>query len=444
MTHDEAQAAYNQRRFLHEYDPSTGMCACPNCVLAFYMNTVIYGSQKLASPEVMREYPSSSYRGGAVTSNVFTGPNGAVLPLPSPPRLTTCPMHDTFGFCIYGKTCLLSHAAEVPPVIAPPTTLQEAESRLHEIAQEHMANDVWSCGVCAYYGITDAHMTKVGETYSYRYCPNCSIVCYMPFMLHYVELLVDAVGDDYQLYKSMVDRLRGELPHLLRVPLTYEAHRMATTIFAWSLVSPADAKFALDVTQKHFPDINAIASVGSGTGYVEHVFNRVANGVAAVPRDIDVASCGKVAQRSSFDGVLSEAHLSGKKALSFFAFDEIIRPAQFSVSVNIGAPNVLLSLDCPRVALLLSWPPFGSPEEEQSSMGYEALRHYYERGGRCLIYVGDVSSTGDWRFHAFVHQHFQLVKDYYVRNEVRRWCPQEMGLVYAGCDTIGVYKRRNY
>ncbi|MFZ7144710.1 MAG: hypothetical protein ACO1G6_05150, partial [Bacteroidota bacterium] len=132
----------------------------------------------------------------------------------------------------------------------------------------------------------------------------------------------------------------------------------------------------------------------------------------------------------------------GPRPISFFAFDEIIRPVRYSVAVSTGAPNVLSSLDCPRAALLLCWPPFGSPEEEQSSMGFEALRYYYNRGGRVVIYVGDVSSTGDWRFHSLLMRMFYLSPDYYVRHEVRRWLPQEMGLVYAGCDSVGVYVRR--
>lgn len=269
--------------------------------------------------------------------------------------------------------------------------------------------------------------------YTYRYCPNCTSMCYFPQLLHVVEAIVDEVGDDYNLYKDTVDRIRKQLPDLLKIPLTYESHRIATTIFAWSLVSPIDARDAVNAASKVLPDMNAIVSLGSGTGYVEHVFNRVVNGIPAVPN-------GPRQGISSFDNVLASVY--PHKRISFFAFDEIIRPVRYSVRVCVGMPTVLLSIDCSKAVLLLSWPPFGSPSEEQSSMGFEGLRNFVHAGGKVLIYVGDTASTGDWRFHEFLFNNFALVKDYKVRREVRRWNPQDMGLIYAGNDTIGVYERR--
>lgn len=460
---------------LHDYDSSTGMCNCPGCQLAAFMNSVVYGNQKIASLDVMDELPSASYRGvgGGAPPPAYhaTRANGGV---PASIRdLKVCPMFEAFGFCMYGRTCLLAHSTtEAPlhvpaPLITQPATLIEAVERLFALGETHSTQSLWECHVCGYSAISEYLVVKVGETYTYRYCPNCTVSCYLPELLHVVELTIDAVGDDYQLYKDMIEVYRSYAPDILKIPITYEAHRIATTLFAWSLVGPQDALTALEGLHQSCPEVDRVVSLGAGTGFVEHVLNRVANHVSSAPAvSGDIQLCRSVAKhitasgrvrdrtipktlnvvewlQSSYDGVVSTSYAGSSKRLAFFAFDEIIRPARYSVSVNYGEPHVLLSMDCTRSALLLCWPPFGSPEEEQSSMGFEALRHYTKQGGRAVIYVGDVSSTGDWRFHSLLAQQYVLCPSYIVRKEVRRWCPQDMGLVYAGCDTIAVYVRRD-
>lgn len=463
--------------FLHDYDPATGVCNCPGCLLASFMNTVVYGNQKIASADVMEELPSASYRGFGGGSPppsyqaTRSGSSGAPV---SVRDLKTCPMFEAFGFCMYGRTCLLAHPTADPPLhvpaalVQPPATLIDAIERLFTLGQVHSSSALWECHVCGYDTIGEYLVVKVGETYSYRYCPNCTVSCYLPELLHVVELTIDAVGDDYQLYKDMIELYRSYAPDILKIPIMYEAHRIATTLFAWSLVGPHDAHCALEGLAQVCPQVDRVVSLGAGTGFVEHVFNRVANGVTAAPAssaDLDgcravaqhISTCGRwtrdrtlpksldvvSALQSSYEGMVSSSYAGAGRRLAFFAFDEIIRPARYSVSVNYGEPHVLLSLDCTRAALLLCWPPFGSPEEEQSSMGFEALRHYTAQGGRAVIYVGDVSSTGDWRFHSLLAQQYTLCPSYVVRKEVRRWCPQDMGLVYAGCDSIAVYVRRD-
>lgn len=455
-------------RFRHEYDPATGVCACPGCLLAAYMNSVVYGNQKIASSDVMEELPSASYRGGS--SAGAPPPYLATISNRSPSvrDLKECPMFEAFEFCMYGRTCLLAHTPHAPSklVAAPSSSLSDAVDCLFALGEVHSTSGLWDCHVCGFSGIGEYHVAKVGETYSYRYCPNCTVSCYLPELLNLVEKTIDAVGDDYQLYKDMIELYRAHAPDILKIPITYEAHRIATTLFAWSLVSPADALYATEALSRVCPEVERVVSLGAGTGFVEHVFNRVANRVAApaaqaanlelcretalhvtgrfqrdhtIPRSLNVAT----SLRSSYEGMVCPSFAGRGKRLAFFAFDEIIRPARYSVAVNYGEPHVLLSMDCSRSALLLCWPPFGSPEEEQSSMGFETLRHYTNQGGQAVIYVGDVSSTGDWRFHSFLAQHYALSGPAYtVRKEVRRWSPQDMGLVYAGCDTIGVYVRR--
>lgn len=183
--------------------------------------------------------------------------------------------------------------------------------------------------------------------------------------------------------------------------------------------------------------MTSIVSMGSGSGYVEHVFNCVINSNAKDNYDFQRFHSHYM---SSFDNV----HVSfyGERTIDIFAFDELALRRSYSVHVSHGGPLSLLSIDCRKAVLLLSWPPFGSAHEEQSSMGFEALQYYTQGGGTLLIYIGDVGSTGDWRFHELLYTHYKLVREYPVRREIPRWCPQDMGLVYAGSDTIGVYHRR--
>ena len=387
----------------------------------------------------------------------------------SPPQ--RCPMYAAFGFCVFGSTCLLPHDWRPAhmPLSPKPSTLQAAIYSLIEKGNEH-TRDRFVCGVCGFSDIDETCVTKVGEMYTYRYCRNCTVLCYFPYLMDVLEMLIHAAGDDYQLYKDFVDRLREAVPDVLKVPVSYEAHRLATTVFAWSLIGPEDAALAMTAVLKHHPKVNQVLSVGSGTGYVEHVFNRVVNGCPASPHRptleggkfsyFDGVSVPYSVQRPSplasimdghpyprgeavDEGAMREiwARLAARP-LQFFAFDEIIRPAQFSIKVNIGAPNVIMSFAGAETCLLLCWPPFGSPQEEQSSMGFETLRNFYNTGGEAVIYIGDQASTGDWRFHEMLHSKYSLVHEYKVRKELRRWFPQEMGLVYAGNDTIGVYTRR--
>nr|CCC95390.1 unnamed protein product [Trypanosoma congolense IL3000] len=403
-------------------------CLCPMCQLSYY-SAYVYAEQRRASKHVMIARPSPFY--------METGGIPPELPVLHPPakQLTVCPVFKVYGFCPYGRICFLPHSGGRQPVVKPMMTIQEELDRLIEKARVQEELDLWSCDVCGSEGIDEITTQKVGEMYEYRYCKRCSLMCYFPHVAYLVEAVCEASGDDYQIFKDEIDRCRRELPDILKVPLTYEAHRIASTAYAWSLVSPKQVKDALDAAYKVHPEIECVVSVGSGGGYVEHIFNRVANGVAAKPKPPD-PSLGV----SSFEGVLASFY--PEKRLPIYAFDDIALNCPYSVSVSLGGPVMLLSLRCPTSILLLCWPPFGSPEGEQSSMGFEALEYFTSAGGQVVIYIGDVASTGDWRFHELLHTHYKLVKGYPVRREVRRWCPQDMGLLYAGNDTIGVYKVR--
>ena len=364
---------------------------------------------------------------------------------------------------------------------------------------------MYHCYVCGHDDIPETSTQKCGETATYRFCPNCVSTCYQPQVGNAIESLLVLVGDDAHKYKDLIEAIRAELPELLKIPFFYEAHRTATTVFGWSLVSPADAKRSLETafnissafgssSSSSTTPYTKVISCGSGTGYIEHLYSRVANsqsatlkkknedeydnmnafvggkfdaeesltkipngklciGIITIPEDkaflkdateTIVSKCKTIlAQPSYFAQEIAKLQPEQNiKPISFFAFDEIIRPPKFSVRVSYGSPQTFLSMPCKDAVLLLSWPPFGSPQQEQSSMGFEALRNYHQQGGEAVIYIGDVASTGDWRYHEFLASHYEAVRPYKVRRELRRWNPQKMGLVYAGNDTIGVYKRR--
>ncbi|KEG14104.1 hypothetical protein DQ04_00621130 [Trypanosoma grayi] len=406
-------------------------CSCAMCMLTYY-SALMYGNQRRASKHVMIARPSPYY----------TATGGLPPPLPpiaSPAFMQdqhACPVYTDYGFCPFGRICFLPHDKGAEPLVKPAKSADEEFERLLEKSRLEEEKELWSCAVCGFEGIDENSQGKVGESFYYRQCPRCFLMCYYPHMTYLVEAVLQRVDDDYQLFKSEIDRYREAFPDILKVPLTYEAHRIASTAFAWSLVSPKQVKDALDAAYRALPDLSCLVSIGSGAGYIEHIFNRVANGVGAASNGPDVAL-----GPSSFEGVYASFY-PGKK-LPIYAFDEVALSCPYSVVVSLGGPASLLSLHCPTAILLLCWPPFGSPQEEQSSMGFEALEYFTQAGGRIVIYIGDTASTGDWRFHELLYTHYKLLKEYGVRREVRRWCPQEMGLIYAGNDTIGVYEARS-
>jgi hypothetical protein len=415
------------------YHENSECCGCPMCKLTLYISYV-YRDQRRASPHVMLARPSPDY---------VMAPDGSLPPLPplyKPDDMEVCPVFAAYGFCPFHRGCFLSHdvagcaSPRVPRLGSADAELQ----RLRERGAELQRSDVWTCDVCGYNEIDEFAEVPLGTEHSFRQCVRCTFMCYFPYITYLVEDILASVGDDYQLYKTEVDRYRAQLPDLFKIPLTYEAHRVANVVFAWSLVSPAHARDAMNTVVREFPEIEAIVSVGSGAGYIEHIFNRVMHNVS-------LREEWEVDRRrfpvTSFDNVRCDFY--GKRVIPIFAFDALALQGTYSVHVSMGGPVALYSLDCKKSALLLCWPPFGSREREESSMGFEALEYFTRQGGSTFIYIGDTAATGDWRFHMLLKSHYKLVRAYPVRRELRRWCPQEMGFVYGGNDTIGVYRLRN-
>lgn len=308
-------------------------------------------------------------------------------------------MDAAYGFCPYGRTCLLSHASK--RAVEDEAKLLADFSRLDD---ELMANTL-TCGVCG----NDPQLQHLlpEDITACSMCRTCGSALHAPRCLLLVEHLLQAAEDDYIAYKDKVDAVRCMLPESLKVAFSLEAHRIASTHFGWSLASPQQIAAAIESVQGR-QTFSKIVSVGAGTGYVEHLFGTVVGEQARV-----------------------------------FAFDEILRPARFSVPVQRGGPDEVLKFHGRDTVLMLCWPPFGSPEVDNSVMGFQALLNFIQVGGQHVIYIGDVASTGDFRFHSLLRTHFAPLPHYRTRHEVRRWVPQEMGMVYAGNDTIGVYSRRS-
>ncbi|KAK7200987.1 hypothetical protein NESM_000158100 [Novymonas esmeraldas] len=411
---------------------NTDSCECPMCSLTLYISYV-YRDQRRASPHVMAARPSPEYA---------TALDGSLPPLPPlsvPNKMEVCPVHAAFGFCPFHSGCFLPHdeRRSAGPRVARLVSAEAEVARLAERAEVLQCSEVWSCEVCGCGGVDEFCETLLGTEHQFRQCPSCSFMCYFPHITYLVEHILASVGDDYQLYKTEVDRYRCQLPDLFKIPLTFEAHRVASIVFAWSLVSPAQARDAMNAVVRALPDVESIVSIGSGAGYIEHVFNRVMH---PVPLREEWAVDRWRFPSTSFDHVRCD--FFGKRVIPLFAFDSLALRGTYSVHVSMGGPISLYSLRCRHAVLLLCWPPFGSREREESSMGFEALEYFTREGGTMLIYVGDTAATGDWRFHMLLKTHYRLVQDYPVRREVRRWCPQEMGFVYGGNDTIGVYRLR--
>ncbi|CAM39619.1 conserved hypothetical protein [Leishmania braziliensis MHOM/BR/75/M2904] len=415
-----------------QYHENSDSCECPMCKLTLYISYV-YRDQRRASPHVMAARPSPEY---------VMAPDGSLpilTPIYKPDGVSVCPVYAAFAFCPFLSGCFLPHdeASCASARVLRLASAEEEVARLTQRARELQGSDVWACDVCGYSGIDEFCEAALGTEHHFRQCPRCTFMCFFPYITYLVEHILRSVGDDYQLYKTEVDRYRGLLPDLFKIPLTFEAHRVANIVFAWSLLSPVHARDAMNSIVQEFPNVEAIISVGSGAGYVEHVFNRVMH---QVPLQEEWAVDRKRFPTMSFDNVRCDFY--GERTIPIFAFDALALKKTYSVHVSMGGPISLYSLNCKQSVLLLCWPPFGSREREESSMGFEALEYYTREGGTMLIYIGDTAATGDWRFHMLLKSYYKLIRNYPVRRELRRWCPQEMGFVYGGNDTIGVYRLR--
>jgi hypothetical protein len=339
-------------------------------------------------------------------------------------------MDEAFGFCTYGRYCYLKHQS-----LAPIASAEESMKALSQLATsdecfaalcelglaEDPPNDYEpeteaKCQICSFQASAPEWVVVVGEAGRFRGCSECNLAAYHPIMVRFLETLLTEEGSNYNSFKERIDEFRRRAPNSIKVPISFEAHRFGTMHFGWSLFSLTDATHVLEALYKYNPSLGGFVSIGAGTGYTEHLLRKASENM----------------------------QLDSLKKLTFFAFDERLpKEPRFGVAVSYGTPEILRSFrDLRDTTLLLCWPPFSSKDDELSTMASDALTIFVEQGGRSLVYIGDGASTGDWKFHELLTEHWKPLPGYRFRRELRRWIPQEMGLVYAGNDTVGVYSLR--
>eukprot|EP01061_Rhynchopus_euleeides_P045989 TRINITY_DN8550_c0_g1_i1.p1 TRINITY_DN8550_c0_g1~~TRINITY_DN8550_c0_g1_i1.p1 ORF type:complete len:346 (+),score=81.74 TRINITY_DN8550_c0_g1_i1:45-1082(+) len=322
---------------------------------------------------------------------------------------TPCPVYQEFKFCSYGWDCQYKHG----PLSDKDTN--DLTNELIQVGHNHTQGN-YQCLVCgAPQDPTNAVSAKVGETEAYPFCARCGNFYFYPHVQVVILKLLERAGTNYMEYKRLIDAHYRRLPAVLHVAFMYEAHRWATSRYAWSLTGPDNANEILDLVFKFKPQCNRMMSMGSGTGYIEHVFLHSSRDIG---RELEIHAYDAMPQKKV--GV------------------------EFDVPVKMGDVSSLTAHgDMSNTVLLLCWPPFGSKVREESRMAFDTVLKFTEQGGDFLVYIGDVNATGDWRYHDHLASHWELLKETFDLKKVDVWVPQQMGLIYAGNDTIGIYRKRD-
>eukprot|EP01064_Diplonema_japonicum_P015312 TRINITY_DN2302_c1_g1_i1.p1 TRINITY_DN2302_c1_g1~~TRINITY_DN2302_c1_g1_i1.p1 ORF type:complete len:351 (+),score=85.01 TRINITY_DN2302_c1_g1_i1:37-1089(+) len=333
---------------------------------------------------------------------------------PQLPPGAPCPAFEKLKFCSYGLDCQYAHND------APKRCINELMHELIQMGLSHIKG-IYKCSVCSYQGANgfgpEEAVAKVGETESYRYCVKCGNFYFYPHVQVIILRLMEDAGTDYVEFKKKVDAYHARLPSILQVPFMYEAHRWATSRFAWSLTGPENAKEVLElVFEDSKKECKRMFSMGSGTGYIEHVFVNTSK------------EMGKELEVHAFDV------LKVKDKDKYITFDVTVKEGDVNNLAEYG--------DMSDAVLLLCWPPFGSQRGEESTMAHDCIKQYAKQGGRQLIYIGDVNATGDWRYHDHLASNWEILPKTFDFKKLNAWVPQQMGLIYAGNDSIGVYRLR--
>lgn len=460
---------------------------CPLCKVIFCHPAV---QQLVEAALRATEHPKYRVRSSVAHSDGWCC--DSVRPLPVPTSPTTIDHHS-------GDISSGSLAGDAPP----PATTQQSLIPDWLLAQADAmdANDYQV--IPPYFGGLEPEVTKCSESQrrdqealhlarqylvegTGLHAPRLG-VAYRALNAVYAVVtdLTFRVRDPYLGYKLLCDAIRRCLPPRLRCFFTYEAHRLGTMVYAWSLVSSLECEMSLRAAVRASGGtVRRLVSLGSGTGYVEHLFAETIvrdrlrlspTATTTTEAASSSVSSPSVAARkptpnSTHPSPLWDRRDASIAHVSVFAIDETVvtRLARFSCIVSTGKPATLSTLG-PSLAdacLLLCWPPFGGPSVPDVRMAADATLNFLSLGGKYLIYVGDVASTGDPAFHVLLNQRFAPLKlpstvhdgsavtdkgvtpttttplacGYgFSRLEIRRWCPQEMGLVFAGADSIAVY-----
>ena len=305
-----------------------------------------------------------------------------------PPSDQPCNTYQKFKFCSFGLDCQFRHEGE-----SPSRTLEELNQELIHVGLQH-TKGYYKCMLCGTESVGDGAVSKVGETYSYRYCLQCGNFLFYPHVQIMVLKLLEECDTDYTEFRRRVKSYHKRLPMVVQIPFMYEAHRWATSRYAWSLINKDTFNEIFEILFKYQPDCKRMVSVGSGTGYVEHVAYHSAKEMG---RELDMQ-----------------------------AFDVLIQNGEgrinFDVKVQVGGVESLEKLgDMSETVLLLCWPPFGSQRGEESQMAFDTIRLYESMGGKYLVYVGDVNATGDWRFHDRLASHWGILEETYEFSPLDVW-----------------------
>eukprot|EP01010_Urceolus_cornutus_P004836 NODE_795_length_1336_cov_259.575758_g603_i0.p1 GENE.NODE_795_length_1336_cov_259.575758_g603_i0~~NODE_795_length_1336_cov_259.575758_g603_i0.p1 ORF type:complete len:379 (-),score=87.70 NODE_795_length_1336_cov_259.575758_g603_i0:132-1268(-) len=318
----------------------------------------------------------------------------------------TCEAFARYGFCSYGWDCAYAHHPEHEKA---PKEIEVVVEEMIKMGTDYR-DGTYLCRVCG--ELTKEHIgALVGVTHWFQYCPLCGNFYFYPHAQQIVYHCVESNAHDYVGYKQAIDGYCARLPPVIQIPFKYEAHRWGVSRFAWSIFGAENAKQILDLLRKQEGgELTGMISMGAGTGYVEFVIQR---SVEEMDWHIDIN-----------------------------AFDEN-PPKHCHFPVQKGTvEQISEQTDLSSSFLLLCWPPFGGKEENQSTMGSDALAAFTSRGGKFLVYIGDPHATGDWRFHEDLWKYWKLHSEVEWFTPLMTWVPQHMGLIYGGQDSIGVYSLR--
>eukprot|EP01059_Diplonema_ambulator_P037238 TRINITY_DN9728_c0_g1_i2.p1 TRINITY_DN9728_c0_g1~~TRINITY_DN9728_c0_g1_i2.p1 ORF type:complete len:187 (+),score=29.73 TRINITY_DN9728_c0_g1_i2:39-599(+) len=154
-----------------------------------------------------------------------------------------CPAFEKFRFCSYGLDCQYVHRGE------PQRCVNDLMHELIQMGLSHIKG-MYRCAVCGFqapgsYGPDE--VAKVGETESYRFCVQCGNFFFYPHVQVIVLKLLAESGTDYMEFKRKIDTYYARLPSILQTPFMYEAHRWATSRFAWSLSGPENVREMMEL-----------------------------------------------------------------------------------------------------------------------------------------------------------------------------------------------------
>jgi hypothetical protein len=180
----------------------------------------------------------------------------------------------------------------------------------------------------------------------------------------YLDVFTEFVGGPKNVYKDLMELdlerwiQAGRPDELGRSPLMKRIHLRKELVakYAWAIPNEE----ALRTIAKHSP----LLEIGGGSGYWAHLLEQMG-------ADIVTYDSGGLPYTQYWK-----------------------QPEKGDASTVERHPNR---------TLFLCWPPY------QNSMGYDALCLYR---GEILLYVGEEREgcTGDQKFHAYLEEHFELVK----------------------------------